>query len=146
MQADHADNFAIQQRQMVAMFGSRRLALKPTRNAWWSNSPVLAHKSARKPRRYRTAWPAKLTSRHGVSPSDGSASAACDRLAQAAVIVERMAILWSIGAARARRALISLAFSRPRFSGAGAGSPAKPVNRRAAAPIEARPCLRQMRA
>lgn len=39
-----------------------------------------------------------------------------DRLAQAAVIVERMAILWSIAAARAVRALISLAFSRPRFS------------------------------
>ncbi len=144
MQADHADNFAIKQRQMVALFGSRRLALKPTRNAWWSNSPVLARKSTRKPRRCRTAWPGKLTSRHGVSPSDGLASAACHRLAQAAVIIERMAILWSIAAARASRALISLAFSRPRFSSAGAGSLAKPVSKWAAAPIDTRPRLRQM--
>lgn len=35
-----------------------------------------------------------------------------DRLAQTAVIIERMAILRSIAAARASRALISLAFSR----------------------------------
>lgn len=39
-----------------------------------------------------------------------------DRLAQAAVIIERKTILRSIAAARASRALISLAFSRPRFS------------------------------
>ncbi|GHK18760.1 hypothetical protein ECZU03_25490 [Escherichia coli] len=39
-----------------------------------------------------------------------------DRLAQAAVIIERMAILRSIAGGARQPALISLAFSRPRFS------------------------------
>ncbi|STL49543.1 Uncharacterised protein [Escherichia coli] len=63
-----------------------------------------------------------------------------DRLAQAAVIVERMAILWSIaGGARQAGVNFTGVFHGHGFPGAGGGSPAKPVNRRAAAPIDSAP-------
>ncbi|VEC57872.1 Uncharacterised protein [Escherichia coli] len=58
MQADHADNFAIQQRQMVAHVWGAQVGVKAhAKRMVVKLPPVLAHKSARKPRRYRTAWP-----------------------------------------------------------------------------------------
>ncbi len=71
------------------MFGSRRLALKPTETRGGQTPPVLAHKSTRKPRGVVLRGRAKLTSRHGVSPSVDQRQQRVDRLAQAAVIVER---------------------------------------------------------
>ncbi len=70
------------------MFGSRRLALKPSETRDGQTPPVLAHKSARKPVGVVLRSRAKLTSRHGVSPSMNQRQQLVDRLAQAAVIIE----------------------------------------------------------
>ena len=62
-----------------------------------------------------------------------------DRLAQAAVIVERMAILWSIaGGARQAGVNFTGVFTATVFQTL-AQIPAKPVNKWAAAPIDSAP-------